>query len=230
MGVQIMKKILIPTSGPDDWRWFLAEPDKQWKRGHSARALAHCWEEARDIPEDVQIVLSKALEITELEALICIPEHQVPLPGGSTPSQNDVWVLGKTSRGLISIAVEGKVSESFGPTIGEWFKEPSRGKEKRLSYLCEQLEVGFPPDSQLRYQLFHRTASAIVEAKRFDALDAAMVVHTFSPRDEWFDDYAAFLKMLGLSAGINEVASKGLANGVRLHLAWVHGSERWLQA
>ena len=97
----------------------------------------------------------------------------------------------------MSTAVEGKVSESFGPTIGEWFKEPSSGKERRLSYLCEQLEVGFPPDGQVRYQLVHRTASAIIVAIRFNAPDAAMVVHAFSPSDEWFDDYAAFLKMSG---------------------------------
>ena len=225
-----MKKIFIPTSGPDDWKQLLAEPDKHWQRGYSARALAHCWEQAQDIPQDVRIVLSKAPEMTEIEALICIPEHQVPLPGGSRPSQNDIWVLAKTSLGLLSIAVEGKVSESFGPTVGEWFKEPSPGKQQRLSYLCQQLEVGFPPDSQLRYQLFHRTASAIIEARRFNAPDAAMVVHTFSPTDEWFDDYSAFLKVLGLSAGINEIASKRLASGVRLHLAWVHGSESWLRA
>lgn len=122
-----------------------------------------------------------------------------------------------------------KVSESFGPTIGDWFKDPSHGKKKRLAFLCEKLEVPFPPDAGLRYQLFHRTASAIIQARNFSAVYAAMVVHTFSQTNEGFDDYDAFLKMMGLKAGINEVATKQLSNGVRLQLAWVHGSEEWLR-
>ena len=33
-----MSKILTPSSGPDDWQQFLADPQKQWKRGYSAIA------------------------------------------------------------------------------------------------------------------------------------------------------------------------------------------------
>ncbi len=225
-----MSRIFMPTSGAEDWKQFLAEPEKHWKTGNSAKALAHCWEESGDIPADVRAVLAHAPELAGIEALICIPEHQVPLPGGSRPSQNDVWVLGRTLRGLVSIAVEGKVSESFGPTVAEWFKNPSAGKEQRLRFLCQELEMEFPPANALRYQLFHRTASAIIEARKFKAPDAVMVVHTFSQTDEWFDDYAAFLSALGLRAEINGIASKQLASGMRLHLGWAHGAERWLRA
>jgi hypothetical protein len=225
-----MTRIFMPTSGPEDWKQFLAEPEKHWKTGNSAKALAHCWEESGDIPDEVRTVLARVPELAEIEALFCIPEHQVPLPGGSRPSQNDVWVLGRTPQGLVSIAVEGKVSESFGPTISEWFKDPSAGKEKRLQFLCHELEIGFPPEKTLRYQLFHRTASAIIEAKKFGAVDAAMVVHTFSQSDDWFDDYAAFLAALGVPAEVNGVATKHLGCGLRLHLGWVHGARKWLRA
>jgi hypothetical protein len=34
-----MAKILIPASSPEDWKKFLAEPEKQWKSGYSARSL-----------------------------------------------------------------------------------------------------------------------------------------------------------------------------------------------
>jgi len=55
-----------------------------------------------------------------IEFLLGIPEHQVSLPGGSTASQNDIYVLAKSSRDeLISIAVEGKVSEPFGDLVSE---------------------------------------------------------------------------------------------------------------
>ena len=156
----------------------MAEPEKHWKTGNSAKALAYCWEAAGDVPDEVQRVLAFAPDREDFQALLCIPEHQVPLPGGGRPSQNDAWVLGRTPRGLVSMAVEGKVSESFGPTIGEWSENPSPGKQRRLEFLCQELEIPFPPDGALRYQLFHRTASAIIEAKNYGAPDAVMLVHT----------------------------------------------------
>ncbi|MEA3277554.1 MAG: hypothetical protein U9Q81_20180 [Pseudomonadota bacterium] len=225
-----MGKILIPASSPEDWKQFLAEPEKHWKRGNSARALAYCWQRSDGIPSDVSYVLRQAPELRGLEAIFAIPEYRVPLPGGSRPSQSDIWVLGKTDRGIASIAVEGKVSESFGPTIGEWYEGASPGKEERLSFLCSELGLSFPPVRDLRYQLFHRTASAIIEAKRLRAPDAVMVVHTFSPSNEWFADYEAFLGEFGLRAGVNDIASKQIAANLCLHLAWVHGSEEFLQA
>ena len=33
-----MGKILIPATAPEDWKGFLAQPDKHWKRGFSAKA------------------------------------------------------------------------------------------------------------------------------------------------------------------------------------------------
>jgi hypothetical protein len=77
-----MTKIVLPTSGQDNWKRLLAETDKYWKTGNLAKALAHCWEEKGDIPEDVQAVLTKAPELSQIDALICIPEYQVSLPGG----------------------------------------------------------------------------------------------------------------------------------------------------
>jgi hypothetical protein len=37
-------KVYIPTTGPDDWQRFLADPAKQWGTGFSAKTLAYCWE------------------------------------------------------------------------------------------------------------------------------------------------------------------------------------------
>ena len=83
-----MARILIPTQGPEDWKRFLAEPGKQWKTGYSARALAYCWQEADGFPKWVLRAFaesgSEAFE--DLEMLLGIPEHQVPLPGGSRSS------------------------------------------------------------------------------------------------------------------------------------------------
>jgi len=134
-----MTRILIPASSPEDWKQFLAEPEKQWKSGYSARSLAYCWHDSDGMPPEILSALGQVPALKDLKTIFAIPEHKVPLPGGSAASQNDVWVLGESSVGLVSLAVEGKVSEPFGPTVGEWFKGKTPGKEKRLRFLCAKL-------------------------------------------------------------------------------------------
>lgn len=225
-----MPKILIPASSTEDWKQFLAEPDKQWKSGYSARTIAHCWQESDGIPPEIVSVLEKVPELKPLKTIFAIPEHKVPLPGGARPSQNDVWVIAESKEGLVSIAVEGKVSEPFGPTVGEWFENKTVGREKRLKFLCDELGLKYPPPSKLRYQLLHRTVSAIIEAKRFRSTQAVMVVHTFSKTNEWLDDYQYFLSLFGLDGGVNQAVSTTINKYMNLTLAWVQGSKKYLES
>ena len=99
-----------------------------------------------------------------------------------------------------------------------------------MKFLCSEVGLAFPPPEHFRYQLFHRTVSAVLEAKRFGASDSAMVVHSFSPTNEWLEDYQAFLAPFGLQGAVDEAVSTRLPTGLALHLAWVHGSERYLTA
>jgi len=225
-----MSKILIPAQSPEDWKQFLAEPVKHWKTGFSARSLAYCWQEADGIPSDVLEVLSPVSSLKNLKTIFAIPEHKVPLPGGSAAPQNDVWVLAETKETLISIAVEGKVSESFGPTVGEWYQSKTSGKEKRLLFLCTELGLSFPPPPKLRYQLLHRTVSAVIEAKRFRTNEAVMVVHTFSRSNEWVEDYNYFLSLFGLKGEVNKAVSVAIPNEINLSFAWVHGGDKYLKS
>jgi len=225
-----MNRVYIPSKKAEDWKQFLADPEKQWRRGYSARTLAHCWQDADGIPNHVKKVLCQATELTDLEALIVIPEYQVPLPGGARPSQNDIWVLGRTEKDLVSIAVEGKVGEPFGPTIGEWGPNSSGGKKERYNFLCSVLGLDTEPPEDIRYQLLHRTASAIIEAKRFHANHAVMLVHSFSLSDKWFPDYECFISLFGASAAVDKTVSVGKRSGVWLHFAWVKGEEQYLNA
>ena len=220
-----MSRIYIPASSAEQWAQFLAEPVKHWRQGFSARTLAYSWQEAGGFPSEVGSVLASEFPSTEL--LLALPEHKVPLPGGSRSSQNDIWVLARCNGQLISIAVEGKVSEPFGPTIQEWQAESSPGKTERLAYLLSLLGLSSVPDTT-RYQLLHRTASAIIEAQRFNAAHAVMLVHSFSQSSEWFQDYAAFVALMGGSAKENSMISVGSRSGVSLHLAWVRGNASYL--
>ncbi len=220
-----MSKIYIPATSADDWKQFLADPVKHWRQGYSARTLAYSWQEAVDFPTEVGTVLRSQFSSAEL--LLALPEHKVPLPGGSRSSQNDIWVLARSEGNLISIAVEGKVSEPFGPTVQEWQAESSPGKAERLAYLLALLGLSSVPETT-RYQLLHRTASAIIEAQRFNASHAVMLVHSFSQSSEWFQDYAAFVSLLGGIAAENSMVSAGSRSGVSLHLAWVRGNASYL--
>jgi len=84
-----MSKILIPSPGPDAWQKFLAEPDKQWRSGYSAKTLACCWEDCNGLPQEIGELFSSEFEHELPELLLAIPEHKVPLPGGDRASQID---------------------------------------------------------------------------------------------------------------------------------------------
>lgn len=216
-----MKVIVRPTTGPEDWKQFLAEPDKQWKPGYSAYSLAHCWERADGLPENVRTVFETCPRYRDFEPLLGIPELKVDLPGGSQPSQTDLWLLGRVRDGLVSVAVEGKAAEPFGPTVDEWRREASVGKEKRLKFLLGVLRLAPPLPSGLRYQLLHRTVSAILMASRFHARHAAMIVHSFSTDQRWFEDFLEFLNMFGLSGEAGRIIEVPGHEDPSLSLAWV---------
>lgn len=225
-----MNRIYLPARSADQWAQLLAEPDKQWRTGYSARSLAHCWQDADGFPREVRGAFGAAPALADLEFLFGIPEHQVHLPGGSRPSQTDLWVLAKGRNGLASIAVEGKVAEPFGPTIGEWLHDASKGKHERLSYLQAELGFASQPSSALRYQLLHRTTSALIEARRFGAAHAVLLVHSFSPQKLWFSDYAAFADAIGARAMLDAVVpARRVSSGVSLWVGWVCGDPTFLR-
>ena len=215
----------VPSGGPLGWRDFLADPDKQWKTGFSATVLAESWEAHNGLPEEVESLIRSVPRYAkeEIELLVALPEWEVALPGGSKGSHNDVLALIGVGGELMVAAVEGKVSEPFDKTIDEWFSNPSDGKRKRLRYLCGLLGMNFPPLGHLRYQLFHRAASAVIERGRFRAQAAAMVVHSFSAEKAGFDDYKAFVKELGGLPEPDRMTEVGLPDGSTLHLGWASG-------
>ncbi len=227
-----MKRIFVATRSPEDWRQGLADPEKHWQSGYSAKTLAHCWENAPGLPLEIAKMFSES-EIPgfeQVELLVALPEYKVELPGGERPSQNDLFVLAKDGNGqLVAIAVEGKVSEPFGPTISEWGADISEGKTKRLEFLRNQLGLQETIPADIRYQLLHRTVSAVIEAHRFNAKNAVMIVHSFSQENKWLDDYERFVRLFGKSAGVGALVRLGTMQGVTLFTAWVRGNKKYLE-
>ena len=227
----MQKRFFVPTQNTDSWKEFLADPEKQWKVGFSARTMAYSWEEAQDFPEEVLHIFecSEILAFKQLEMLLAIPEYQVDLPGGSRPSQNDLFVLAKDCEGeLVSITVEGKVREAFGQKLGAWTKSSSAGKRERLAFLKRKLKLSKIPNS-IRYQLLHRSVSAIFEEERYNAKCAVMLVHSFSQDMLWFDDFKKFLALYGIEAEAGKLHFLRKLSGIKFYAAWAKGHPSFLE-
>jgi hypothetical protein len=218
-----MHRIFQPTHSPEDWREFLASPEKQWKSGYSAKELAYAWETADGWPPEVATLLGSDPGFSDLEILLAIPEYKVPLTGGGNPSQNDLFVLAANNAGPVTVMVEGKGAEAFGQPLGQWRQDASDGKRRRLAHLQDVLGLsGELPDS-IRYQLLHRTASALIEASRFHARAAILLVHSFSPTHQWFNDFAAFLDLFGVNAKPGQLHLVSTDTLVPLYAGWATG-------
>ncbi|WP_108396920.1 DUF6946 family protein [Devosia submarina] len=218
-----MTSIYLPSRGAGDWQLLLADPVKHWRTGYSARTLAHCWEAAAGLPPEIKRLFGERAEL-----LIAIPEHKVPLPRGRE-SQSDLFALISVGRETVAATIEGKVNESFDKLVSEWLVDASDGKLERPDYLCTMLGLNSATVGHLRYQLLHRTASAIIEARRFKTDRAAMVVHSFSPTRLWFGDFAQFVAAIGGKAEPDVPCAVQLSDGMRLMLGWASGDERFLQ-
>ncbi len=225
-----MGKIFVPVDNPEAWKVFLADP-RHWKTGYSAKSLAYCWQETDDFPKCVKYVFqNSSIDIFKnIELLLAFPEYKVSLAGGLRSSQNDIFILAKGNGQLIAIAVEGKVAEDFGQTVAEWRlkKDGKTNKDKRLKFLLQELCLE-DITGDIRYQLIHRSASAIIEAKKFNIKNALMLVHSFSQVYEHFEDYNQFLSIFGLIGKKDSLVGPIDINGVNLFFGWVKGDKRFL--
>jgi len=167
----------------------------------------------------------------EPELLIAIPEHKVPLPGASHgDSQNDVFALVRAGSHTVAVAIEGKVNEPFDQILGKWLLNASDGKRQRLSFLCDLLGLREPLPDSVHYQLLHRTASALIEARRFKTDAAAMIVHSFSQDKKWFEEFANFVALFGAVAEPDKLAELSIGGPIPLYLGWACGERKFLEA
>ena len=227
-----MPRILTFTSGPESWKPLLAEPEKQWRTGFSARTLAHCWEAAVGFPPEIAATLKGADDplLADIVPILAVPEFKVRLPGGSRSSQNDIFVLARSLTGPVTIMVEGKVNESFGPLLGEWLVDASPGKRERLDFLLETLGFATDPAGTIRYQLLHRAASAIIVGEQYRAAAGMLIVHSFSDKHAGWSDYEAFLKHFGVQARQGVVQRLSRPAGLPLFSAWISGNPAFLES
>ena len=224
-----MTKIYFPSEGLAGWQRLLADSEKHWRAGYSAMTLARCWEAALGLPPEIAAMLAELGPTPEL--LLALPEHKVPLRGSNRgDSQSDVFALVRTGERTIAVTVEGKVDEAFDRPVGEWLADASDGKRERLASICDLLDLTQPLPGDVYYQLLHRTAAAIIEARRFKTDAACMIVHSFSPTGKWFDAFERFVALFGLKAEKGRLMAVRPNGSPPLYVGWATGDPQFLVA
>ena len=222
-----ISQLHLPMRRPEDVIPYLASPGN-WRDGRSAKLVAESWFGANGLPEMVRLTLRRCppdqvWRFAGAELVDAFLERCTELGDGSTPSQTDVLAIVRLPNELAVVAVEGKVNESFGPSVSDWLRDvaPVSKKPARLKRLAETLGIDVSVCETLRYQLLHRTASAIYEARRYHAEVAVMMVHSFDPHDAGFEDFARFAVAMGIpDAAATCVVGPVTRDGVAVYLGW----------
>jgi len=190
---------------------------------------AAAWEAAADsLPLEITCLLESSREplLMRQRLLVALPEWQVPLPGGITTSNTDVLAICRNDLGLCILGIEAKVLEDFGPLLAEKRAEASTGQIERLAYLHSLLGVEHFEDS-IRYQLLHRTASALLTAREFHAATAVMLVHAFDTPTAQRLDFEAFRAALEAQEVAPLVYKVPSFENPSLYLAWCDGNPKF---
>jgi hypothetical protein len=150
--------------------------------------IAKTADDGTTFPPDIAALLSTNDLTSGAAPLLAIPGHQVPLAGGARASHLDLWMLARTPRGLLSIAIE-EHSLSAAPR-----RTPAAG---RLEALRALLEIDRDVDPHVPPGLIHRTAAALLEARRFFAVGALVIVRSAGAAQDSFGDFQRFVRMMG---------------------------------
>ena len=220
-------RIAVALQRPEDVIPHLGKPS-HWKHGRSAKSLADSWFFAGDIPAAIRALLAQSDYLAGAELLEAWLERETDLQDGrATPSQTDLLALLGIGEKLAVLGIEAKVDESFGPVVSKWLGSGSDGKLRRLAQLCTLFQLNPAHVGHLRYQLFHRTAAAILEARRFRCDAAILIVQSFCPRSTGLSDATAFfdaIGMYGLATG--KLSGVRRFDGIDLWVGWAHDSIR----
>jgi hypothetical protein len=181
---------------PEDVIRFLGKGEEHWKKERSAYQAAYSWFLAEDLPPSVRNILKDDPVLSGAVLQKAVFEKRTRLDAHGRDSQTDILAHLGTDKGKAILGIEAKVDESFGPLVHEW-NDYGTGKLRRLVGLLECLEFKSIPIGGLRYQLFHRTAAALIEARKEGARDAAMIVQSFDTKQTGLDDFVAFAEAFG---------------------------------
>lgn len=215
----------IPLRTFEDVQPFLSDPEGHWQDRFSAKELARRWFAASGLPLNVSEVLGRCEPWAGARLLQGLFEAQTDLGTRGRASQTDLLAVCAIRAGLGIVAVEGKVHEAFAKPVAHWLAgQNPGGRETRLADLCRRLQLDPDNVGHLRYQLFHRSVAALIEAKRMGTKHAVLLVHSFarSPDDGHHADFAAFVAALAaVPPPPNGISEPVVRDKIELRFAWV---------
>jgi hypothetical protein len=192
-----VRRLHVAMTEPEDVVRYLGHQERHWKAGRSAHALATLWFRANSIPQSVRSMLSTNPTFQSATLIDAFLERQVDLGTSGRHSQTDLLAIVGLEERIAVLAVEAKAGESFGEYVCEWL-DGSENKNARLRRLCATLGISVEAAAPLRYQLLHRAASAVYEAKRYRSELAIMLVQSFADGEGGFADFSEFLRAVGV--------------------------------
>jgi hypothetical protein len=217
-----LNRIHLPMRRPEDVIPHLGKGELHWREGYSAKAVCESWFNANDVPFSVRRVLENAEEYQGAQLIDAWLERCTYLPWGrGNPTQTDLLAVLGIGDELALLAIEAKVKESFGPYVKDWLAEGGDNRAERLHGLCDLLDLNTEAAFELRYQLLHRTAAAVLEAERYRARHAAMVVQSFRPDKTGLSDFQSFAEAMGYGqVDANSISSPKTLGSVGLRIGW----------
>ncbi len=217
----MIPRLYVPVTAPEDVVRHLGKQEKHWKQGRSAHSLASLWFKYNDFPPRIRQALDTADKFRSAELIDAFFERQVDLQSKGRPSQTDLLAIAGIEGGIAVFGIEGKAGETFGDCVSVWH-DGSETKRARLAGLGRLLNLRPEACGGLRYQLLHRAASVILEAKRYRTTDAVLLIHSFCRDEKGFADFSIFLEALGFDRSTaGTVVGPVDRDGVRLYASWV---------
>lgn len=194
--------------------------------------MAASWEDAAarpsGLPERLE-ALFNAGEFRDPVLMVGIAEHKVPLAGRGGDSQCDLWGLLNTTEGIVSMSVEAKASEPFGggnEPLEAWLNAGTSTNSPANRWTrWEHVIANLPAPEEggydhIPFQLLHRCAAAVIEARRWRVKNAAFVVQGFNCPQESFDRFAEMARVMGVPGIERGTMGMTMVADIRLGISW----------
>ncbi|MBF0190046.1 MAG: hypothetical protein HQL99_02730 [Magnetococcales bacterium] len=204
------------------------QSSEDWPRiARTKQALLKKWTNSIGFPTCIKNVIEKSV-LNNYQYHSAVVKYKIGLGSEGTQPEVDLLVLANkknsTKESIVIVVVldDGKDME----IVQDWLSKQNdnqnnESRTDRLEKLYESLDqkIVDKNDQSIRYLLLHRTASALIEAERFEASSAVVLIHSFSQSNKHFEDFNTFLDPFNKQT--NNVVYVGKRKDIDLYLAWV---------
>ncbi len=174
------------------WKdWTQPKHQSHWKPGRSAMELARAWfrTDTPSCPEEFRALLDSNDVSHGIVLTSGRPELVTPLPERGEGRNHDLWLLGETPAGKVTICVEAKADETFGERLGRQLQVARKRQPRTRAAERARVLLGIlfgkdcnpeaAPWRDLRYQLITAAAGAALQAVTDQSVAAILAIHEF---------------------------------------------------